>query len=190
MSRDSTAFPAPQALSASPTVRAVNAVLFHSAAMTRPGNSKPVPIHGATRAADLAGVVAGLSVARFYIMWLFERRFFARVVAEITTRAVYAQNPFFADQSRVDLFNRYFDMVTVQKAVPSLVIMAFTILLQSAVGLIVTSFYHPFFLAFNLVLVATFFLIWGIWVRPSIDAAVALSHAKDNTARWLESVGG
>lgn len=59
-------------------------------------------------------------------------------------RAVHAQNPFFADQNRGDMFNRYFDLVVVQKAVPSLAIGAFTIVLQSAVGLIVTSFYHPF----------------------------------------------
>lgn len=135
-------------------------------------------------------IVAGLSAARVYIMALFERRFFARVVAEITVRAVHAQNPFFADQKRGDLFNRYFDMVVVQKSIPSLVINAFTIILQSAVGLVVTSFYHPFFLAFNLILLIVLFLIWAVWARPSIGSAVALSHAKHDTARWLESVGG
>lgn len=135
-------------------------------------------------------IVAGLSAARVYIMALFERRFFARVVAEITVRAVHAQNPFFADQKRGDLFNRYFDMVVVQKSVPSLVINAFTIILQSAVGLVVTSFYHPFFLAFNVILLLVLFLIWAVWARPSIASAVALSHAKHDAARWLESVGG
>jgi putative ABC transport system ATP-binding protein len=135
-------------------------------------------------------IVAGLSAARVYIMALFERRFFARVVAEITVRAVHAQNPFFADQKRGDLFNRYFDMVVVQKSIPSLVINAFTIILQSAVGLVVTSFYHPFFLAFNVILLLVLFMIWAIWARPSITSAVALSHAKHDTARWLESVGG
>jgi putative ABC transport system ATP-binding protein len=135
-------------------------------------------------------IVAGLSAARVYIMALFERRFFARVVAEITVRAVHAQNPFFADQKRGDLFNRYFDMVVVQKSVPSLVINAFTIILQSAVGLVVTSFYHPFFLAFNVILLLVLFLIWAVWARPSIGSAVALSHAKHDAARWLESVGG
>ena len=113
--------------------------------------------------------VAGLSAMRFWVMALFERRFFARVVAEITERAVHAQNPFFADQNRGDLFNRYFDLVVVQKAVPSLVIGAFTIILQSAVGLVVTSFYHPFFLAFNALLILLVLvghgLVWDFMVR-------------------------
>jgi putative ABC transport system ATP-binding protein len=135
-------------------------------------------------------VVAGLSALRVIVMAAFERRVFARVVAEITVRAVHAQNPFFADENRGDLFNRYFDLTIVQKAVPSLVINAFTIVLQGVVGLAVTSFYHPFFLAFNAVLVTALLFIWLIWRRGAITAAVALSHAKHNAARWLESVGG
>ena len=133
--------------------------------------------------------VAGLSAMRVWIMALFERHVFARVVSEVTTRAVHAQNPFFADQSRGDLFNRYFDLVVVQKSVPSLIIGGFTILLQSVVGLVVTSFYHPFFLAFNALLVVLVLAIWLIWSRGSIRSAVALSHAKHDAARWLESVG-
>ncbi len=135
-------------------------------------------------------LVAALSALRVWMMALFERRLFARIVAEITIRAVHAQNPFFSDQNRGDLFNRYFDLVVVQKAVPSLVIGGFTIILQSAVGLAVTSFYHPFFLGFNALLVLVILAIWLIWSRGSIRAAVALSHAKHDAASWLESVGG
>jgi len=134
-------------------------------------------------------LVAGLSALRSYLLAMFERRIFARVVAEVTVRAVHAQNPFFADQSKGSLFNRYFDMVVVQKAVPSLVINAFTIILQGAVGLIVTSFYHPFFLGFNIVLIATCLLIWLVWHRGAIAGAVGLSHAKHEAAQWLEGVG-
>ena len=134
-------------------------------------------------------IVALLSALRFYIMFLFERRFFARVVAQITLKAVHAQNPFFNDENRSSLFNRYFDLTVVQKAVPSLVIGAFTIILQAVVGLAVTSFYHPFFLAFNVILVLVCALIWLIWRRGAITQSVALSEAKHETAHWLESVG-
>jgi putative ABC transport system ATP-binding protein len=134
-------------------------------------------------------IVAMLSALRVHVMALFERRIFARTVAEITIRAVHARNPFFADARRADLFNRYFDLMTVQKSVPSLVIGGFTILLQSVVGLVVTSFYHPFFLAFNVILIALVWLIWQIWSAGAIRSAVALSHAKHEAARWLEGLG-
>ncbi|WP_442678361.1 ABC transporter ATP-binding protein [Sphingomonas sp. ASY06-1R] len=135
-------------------------------------------------------LVAGLSALRVYLMALFERRVFARVVADITVRAVHAQNPFFGEANRGDLFNRYFDLVVVQKAVPSLVIGAFTIVLQGAVGLVLTSFYHPFFLAFNAVLLVILLFVYLTWQTGAITGAVALSDAKHKAARWLESVGG
>ncbi|GAA0743327.1 ABC transporter ATP-binding protein [Sphingomonas sp. ABOLD] len=134
-------------------------------------------------------IVVILSALRVHIMALFERRIFARTMAEITIRAVHARNPFFADARRVDLFNRYFDLMTVQKSVPSLVIGGFTILLQSVVGLVVTSFYHPFFLGFNVILIALVWLIWQLWSPGAIRSAVALSHAKHDAARWLEGLG-
>ncbi|WP_408587091.1 ABC transporter transmembrane domain-containing protein [Novosphingobium sp.] len=135
--------------------------------------------------------LAGLLMAlRVLLMARFERRFFARLVAEITLRAVHAQNPFFVDARRGDLFNRFFDLGTVQKALTSLVIGGFTIVLQSLVGLVVTSFYHPFFLAFNALLVLLVLAIWRIWLNGSLSSAVAKSHAKHAAAHWLESVGG
>ncbi|MFN3474025.1 MAG: ABC transporter ATP-binding protein [Blastomonas sp.] len=144
----------------------------------------------------LAGTLLGLlliavllSALRIYAMELFARRFYARQVAEITLRSIHARNPFFEDTKRQDLFNRYFDVVTVQKAVPSLLIGGFTIILQSAVGFAVTAFYHPFFLAFNLIVIGLAFLILLIWTRGAIRSGIAMSHAKYATAGWLENVG-
>jgi putative ABC transport system ATP-binding protein len=122
-------------------------------------------------------------------MEVFRQRFFAQLVAEITLRAVHARNPFFTDERSGDLFNRYFEVMNIQKAIPSLLIGLFTILLQSVIGFIVTSFYHPFFLVFNLIFMAAVWLIWRIWSRGAMTTAVALSHAKYNTAHWIESVG-
>ncbi|MEO0500087.1 MAG: ABC transporter transmembrane domain-containing protein, partial [Pseudomonadota bacterium] len=130
-----------------------------------------------------------LSALRVHIMEKFARRFYARLVAEITLHAIHARNPFFQDENRDDLFNRYFDVVTVQKAVPSILIGAFTILLQGGVGFVVTAFYHPFFLAFNMTVVTLGALIVLIWTRGAIRTGMQLSHTKYAAARWLENVG-
>ena len=134
----------------------------------------------------LQGVLSGL---RTYVMELFRRRFFARMMAEATLRTIHARNPFFADARNADLFNRFFDVMTVQKAMPSLLIGIFTLALQSAVGFVLTSFYHPVFLAFNLVVVLSLWAIWRIWSRGAMATAVAQSHAKYEAAHWLESIG-
>ena len=144
----------------------------------------------------LSGLLLGLlltaallSAARIYVLALFERRVFARTVADITLRALHARNPHFDDARRSDLFNRFFDLMTVQKAVPHLLVGGFAILLQSGIGLVLTSFYHPFFLAFNLVVAAVLVSITFLWAGPAVRSGAALSHAKHETARWLESVG-
>ncbi len=130
-----------------------------------------------------------LSAFRVHLMEVFRQRIFAQLVAEITLRAVHSRNPFFSDDRKGDLFNRYFEVMNLQKSVPSLLIGLFTILLQSAVGFVVTSFYHPFFLGFNLLFILIAWGIWRIWSRGAMTSAVTLSHAKYDTAHWLESVG-
>ena len=135
-------------------------------------------------------LVSGLLYAmRTWMMELFRRRFMARLVADVTMRAINAANPFFADHRSIDVFNRFFELINIQKTVPSLLIGGFTIVLQAAVGLTVTSFYHPFFLAFNVIFVILVWLIWRIWSRGALRTSITLSHEKYAAAHWLESVG-
>ncbi len=136
-------------------------------------------------------VLFGLLYAlRIHLMELFARRFYARMVAEITLVSVYAQDPFFADRKSSALFNRYFDVVNVQKALPVLFIGGFSIVLQVAVGFVLVSLYHPLFLVFTLVMSALIWVIWLVWGARAIRTGIDLSHAKHNTANWLETVGG
>ncbi len=137
----------------------------------------------------LLALSAALSVLRTHLMELFRRRFGARLVADITLRAINAANPDFADSQRISLFNRFFEMVSVQKSVPTLLIGAFALILQALVGFIVTSFYHPVFLAFNLVVVALVALCFWIWGKGAMLSSIELSHKKYAASEWLESVG-
>jgi len=136
-------------------------------------------------------VIFGLLYAlRIHLMELFARRFYARMVAEISLISVYAQDPFFADRKSSALFNRYFDVINVQKALPVLFIGGFTVILQVAVGFVLVSLYHPLFLVFTLVMSALIWVIWLVWGGRAIRTGIDLSHAKHETAQWLETVGG
>ena len=136
-------------------------------------------------------VAAGLLYAlRVHLMDLFQRRFYARMVSEIALRSIYALNPFFQDYRMGSLFNRYFDIIIVQKSVPQLLIGGFTIVLQAAFGFILVSMYHPLFLGFNLVIIVLIWLIWLTWGGRAIRSAVQVSHRKHAAAAWLEGLGG
>jgi putative ABC transport system ATP-binding protein len=134
-------------------------------------------------------LVSGLlNALRIHLMEIFGRRFYARMVAEIALRAIYARNPFFVDEGRGPLFNRYFDIVIVQKMVPALLVGGFTLVLQAGVGFVLVSFYHPLFLAFNAVLVALIWAVWLFWGKRAIASAIDLSHQKHLVAAWLENL--
>ncbi len=134
-------------------------------------------------------VAGGLNALRIYIMDVFGRRFYARMVSEISLRTIYAQNPFFDDRGKSALFNRYFDIIIVMKMVPNLLVGGFTIMLQTVVGFVLVSSYHPLLLAFNLIIALLIWVVWAIWGRRAIRSAVELSHRKHFSASWLESLG-
>ncbi len=130
-----------------------------------------------------------LNALRIHLMDLFQRRFYARMVSEIALRSIYAINPFFQDYNNGALFNRYFDIIIVQKNTPNLLIGGFTIVLQAAVGFILVSMYHPLFLALNLVVLLLIWLIWLVWGSRAIKSAIQVSHKKHAAAAWIEGLG-
>ncbi len=131
----------------------------------------------------------GLQALRIHLMDLFARRFYARMVSEIALRAIYAVNPFFEDNGKGALFNRYFDLVIVQKRLPVLFVGGFAIVLQTVVGFALVSFYHPYLFAFNVLIIVLLWLNWAIWGKGAIRSALEVSHRKHATAAWLEGLG-
>ncbi|MFK8042984.1 ABC transporter transmembrane domain-containing protein [Congregibacter sp.] len=134
-------------------------------------------------------LAGGLNALRIYIMDVFGRRFYARMVSEIALRTIYARNPYFDDRGKSALFNRYFDIIIIMKMLPNLLVGGFTILLQTVVGFLLVSSYHPLLLAFNTGIALLIWLVWFVWGRRGIRSAVELSHRKHYSASWLESLG-
>ena len=134
-------------------------------------------------------ILAGLFFAiQVYVMELFERRFFSRIVSELTLRLVYAHPAHMDRINRDELVNRYFDIMTVQKSLPPLLTGGLATALQSLVGITVTSFYHPLFVLFNAVVVLLAYLVFRVFDRGAGDSSIALSTAKYDGANWLESL--
>lgn len=133
--------------------------------------------------------LSGLFTAiQYYLMELFERRFFSRVIGEVTLRLVYARLGHMQAINRDELVNRYFDVMTVHKSLPPLLTGALATVLQTAVGFAVTSFYHPFFLVFNLAVVVLAWLVFRAFDSGAAQSAHVLSERKYDAARWLEGL--
>ncbi len=137
----------------------------------------------------LLAIYGLLNALRVHLMELFARRFYSRLVSEITVKSIYAKNPFFSDEKKISLFNRYFDIIIVTKNVPLLLIGGFTIILQAGVGFALVSFYHPFLLAFTIIFLFLLWLIWAIWGESAVNSAIRLSYSKHRGAQWIEDLG-
>jgi putative ABC transport system ATP-binding protein len=125
---------------------------------------------------------------RAYAMELFTRKFYSRISSEIAMTAMLAEPDYFEEHHKTDLFNRYFDILTIKKSIPSILTNGFTLVLQSLIGFAVVSFYHFYFFIFCLILGLLIWLIWKIWGWAAINTAFRLSDAKYKTAAWLQSL--
>jgi len=130
-----------------------------------------------------------LNAFRTHLMEMFGRRIYARLVSEFSLRAVYAEPAFFEEVKRDSLLHRYYDIMTLQRNIPEILIGGFSIVFQALIGFTVVSLYHPVFLAFNLALILLLFLTWQFWGPSAIRTGLDLSRAKYETGKWLDHLG-
>ncbi len=87
------------------------------------------------------------------------------------------------------LVSRFFEIITVQKSLSSLLLDGLALLLQSLIGLLVLGFYHPLLLAFDVVLLLAIVVIVLGLGRGAVKTAVVESRAKYEVADWLMELG-
>lgn len=130
----------------------------------------------------LASILYALQV---YTMELFRRRFFARNVAEFTVLLTDCVPTVPTRLDGHEMVKRFFEIMTVQAAVPNLIISSFALGLQTIMGLILVAFYHPFILGFNLIFVTACLIAWRLWHRQALESARALAEVKYSVAGWF-----
>ena len=87
-----------------------------------------------------------------------------------------------------ELVNRFFDTISLQKAVEKLLLDVLAAVIQIFFGLILLSFYHPVFIAFGAVLALIGYLIMRFTLPAGFQASIEASDQKYATAAWLEEM--
>ena len=88
-----------------------------------------------------------------------------------------------------ELVNRFFDTLSVQKGLSKILIDFSTATLQVMFGLILLSFYHPFFIIFGLALLLIVYLIFRFTGPQGLKTSINESKYKYEVAHWLEEIG-
>lgn len=129
-------------------------------------------------------------VLQSYLIEIVQRRIFVRLATDLAYRLPRIRREAFDHQRGEELVNRFFDILTVQKSGSSLLLDGLSTVVQTCIGLIFLAFYHPFLLAFDIVLLLAFSFILFVLGRGGVATAVEESLAKYALVAWLETIAG
>lgn len=131
---------------------------------------------------------AFLQLLQQIVVEYIQRRVFVRVVATLADRLPRAELQAFDQQYGPELVNRFFDILTIQKAAATLLMDGVSLFLQVMIGLILLAFYHPLLLAFDAVLIAGLLFMTFVLGRGAVSGAIRESRSKYAVSGWMEEL--
>ncbi|WP_299274713.1 peptidase domain-containing ABC transporter [uncultured Psychroserpens sp.] len=87
-----------------------------------------------------------------------------------------------------ELANRFFDTITVQKGLSKILVDFPAALLQIIFGLMLLSFYHPFFIIYGILLILLIYIVFKFSAQRGLDTSLDESKQKYKVAHWLQEV--
>jgi len=133
-------------------------------------------------------LAAGLQIAKRYVVEVIQRRVFVRAVSDLAARFTRVRMDQLDGRYGPELANRFFDVLTLQKATSTLLLDGITAVLQALVGFSLLALYHPVLLLFDVFAV----LLVGVVLIPlgwgAERTAIAESKSKYAVAGWLEEI--
>jgi putative ABC transport system ATP-binding protein len=129
---------------------------------------------------------AGLKALQTRVVESVEQRVFARTALDLAWRLPRVKLE--AEGYGPEVANKFFDVMTVQKSGTVLLTDGISTVLQIAIGLLVLGFYHPFLLAFDIVLIALVALVVFAPVNRGMSTSINESYAKYEVAEWLQQL--
>jgi putative ABC transport system ATP-binding protein len=134
------------------------------------------------------GVSAAINALRAVVVEIIQRSLFARTAIDVTHRLLRVRADAFDGYHGPELVNRFFDVVTVQKSAALLLIDGLSIVMQTVIGLVLLALYHPWLLAFDVLLVTAMVIIVFVLGRGAIATSISESKAKYALEAWLEQI--
>jgi len=133
-------------------------------------------------------LAALLQTLQLIVVEYVQRRVFIRVAGELAHLLPRVELRAFDRQHGPELVNRFFDVLTVQKAAAMLLMDGIALALQILIGLVLLATYDRILLGFDVLLVVGFvILVFGLG-RHGVATAIEESIAKYDVAAWLEEL--
>jgi len=129
-----------------------------------------------------------LQIVQISLVEFLQRRIFTKASLEFAFRIPRIRIESIQINHAPELVNRFFDVMTIQKGLPKLLIDLSSATLQIFFGLLLISLYHPFFVFFGIFLVVVLFLIFYTTGPRGLRSSIEESKYKYKVAHWLEEL--
>jgi ABC-type bacteriocin/lantibiotic exporter with double-glycine peptidase domain len=135
------------------------------------------------------GFTGAMHVMQLILSEHIKQRLYVRSTLEFAFRLPNIRPDQLEGRYLPELVNRFFDTLTVQKGLDKVLLDIPVSALQIVLGLILLSFYHPFFIAFALFLILLLWAVFRISGTKGLETSLQESKYKYATAYWLEELG-
>lgn len=133
-------------------------------------------------------LVAFLQIAKVTIVEKIQQRVFARTSLQMAQHLISVRESALRGEYAPELVNRFFDVLTVQKALSKLLFDGFAALLQALVGLVLLATYNPLLFGFDLMVLLMLAFIVGVLGLGGLRTSIQESREKYHVADWLEEI--
>ena len=129
-----------------------------------------------------------LQLMQMRIIETIQQRIFTRASFEFAYRFPKIKMNELRNNYPPELANRFFDVLTIQKGLAKILIDIPTAILQILFALILLSFYHPFFIAFGILLLILIYVVFKFTVQRGMETSLLESKFKYKVAHWIQEV--
>lgn len=127
-----------------------------------------------------------LQLMQIRILENVQQKIFTRSSFEFAYRFPKIKMSELRDYYPPELANRFFDTLTVQKGLSKILLDFPAAILQIVFGLILLSFYHPFFIIYGFLLIILVYLVFKFTATKGLETSLAESKGKYKVAHWLQ----
>ena len=117
-----------------------------------------------------------------------QRRVFVKAALEFTYRIPRIRLEALTKSYAPELVNRFFDIITIQKGLPKLLLDLSSGAIQVLFGLLLLSLYHPVFVFFSVGLVGVLTLMFYFTGPRGLSSSINESKYKYKVVQWLEEI--
>ncbi len=129
-----------------------------------------------------------LQILQFRIIENIQQRIFVRYSFQFAYSFPRFHRGGLKDKIPVELMNRFFDVINLQKGMAKVLLDFTATFLQIIFSLLVLSFYHPFYIAFSVLLILGLYLIFKPIALQGFKTSLDESAHKYKTVFWLQEI--